>query len=139
MGGLKLDMLKAHVADPITAWVGKQDAGLEGEIPPMDTLEQPPVKGTVPVEFTFYDLPENCKVSVDSHSSSPAFSHETKQDLFDLVKIGGIDAEQVIRHLHPPGADEMIEDLQRKKQQQAEYAAQHPELAAEQSKKSKKK
>lgn len=139
IGSLKLDMLKAHSADPITAWVPKKDAGIEGEVPPLDTMEQPPVPGAVPVEFTFYDLPENCKVTVDSHSSSPAFAHETKQDLFDLVKIGGIDAEQVIEHLHPPGADAMIEALQRKKAEAAAFAAAHPELAQEQAKKSKKK
>lgn len=139
MGSLKLDMLKAHVPDPITAWVPKADAGIEGEIPPDNSLEMPPVKGMVPVEFTFYDLPENSKVTVDSHSSSPAFSHETKQDLFDLVKIGGIDAEQVIEHLGIPGADSMIEALQRKKAAAAEFAAAHPELAEEQAKKSKKK
>ena len=102
-------------------------------------MEQPPIPGAVPIEFTFYDLPDNCKVTVDSHSSSPAFAHETKQDLFDLVKIGGIDAEQVIEHLHPPGADAMIEALQRKKAEAAAFAAAHPELAEEQAKKGKKK
>lgn len=137
MGSLKLDMLKAHVPESITAWVGKQDAGIEGEIPPENYLEQPPVKGLVPVEFTFYDLPDNSKVTVDSHSSSPAFAHETKQDLFDLVKIGGIDPEQVIEHLGIPGADGMIEALQRKKVAEAEFAAKHPE-AAEAAKKKKK-
>jgi len=138
IGSLKLDMLKAHVPESITAWVSKPDTGIEGEIPPEIWIEQPPVKGLVPVEFTFYDLPENSKVTVDSHSSSPAFAHEMKQDLFDLVKIGGIDAEQVIEHLGVPGADAMIEALQRKKVAEAEFAAAHPELAAEQGKKKKK-
>jgi hypothetical protein len=139
IGSLKLDMLKAHVPDSITAWVPKKEAGIEGEIPSQDWLEQPPVPGTVPIEFTYYDLPDNCKVTVDSHSSSPAFSHETKQDLFDLVKIGGIDAEQVLEHLHPPGADEMIEALQRRKAEQAAFQAAHPELAEQESSKKKKK
>lgn len=139
IGSLKLDMLKAHVADPITTWVTEKDAGIEGEIPPENWLEQPPVPGTVPIEFTYYDLPDNCKVTVDSHSSSPAFAHETKQDLFDLVKIGAIDGEQVLEHLHPPGADEMIENLQRKKAEAAAFAQAHPELAAEAEKKGKKK
>lgn len=135
IGSLKLDMLKAHVPESITAWVSKPDAGIEGEIPPEIWLEQPPVKGLVPVEFTFYDLPDNSKVTVDSHSSSPAFAHEMKQDLFDLVKIGGIDAEQVIEHLGVPGADSMIEALQRKRVAEAEFAAQHPELAEQKKKK----
>jgi hypothetical protein len=91
----------------------------------------------IPVGFTFYDLPDNSKVSVDSHSSSPAFAHEQKQDLFDLVKIGGIDAEQVIEHIGVPGADSMIEALQRKRVADAEFAAAHPELAADKNKKKK--
>jgi len=138
LGALKLDMLKAHVAGTITAWIPKDEAGIEGEVPPIDFLEKPPVPGTVPIEFTFYDLPSDCKVSVDSHSSSPAFSHETKRDMFDLFKIGAVDAEQVIQHIHPPGMDSIIEALMRKKAEQAKFMAEHPELAAEQDKKKKK-
>lgn len=136
IGSLKLDMLKAHVPESLTAWVSKQDAGIEGEIPPENWLEQPPVKGLVPVEFTFYDLPDNSKVTVDSHSSSPAFAHEQKQDLFDLLKIQAISPKEVLEHIGVPGADAMIEELQRKEVAAAEYAAAHPE-AAEQSKKKK--
>jgi hypothetical protein len=137
MGSLKLDMLKAHVPESITAWVSKQDAGIEGEIPPENWLEQPPVKGMVPVEFTFYDLPENSKVTVDSHSSSPAFAHEMKQDLFDLIKINAISPKQVLEHIGVPGADSMVEELERKQVAEAEYMAAHPE-AAEAAKKKKK-
>ena len=139
MGGLKLDMLKAHVPDAITAWVPKKDAGFEGEIPPENALEQPPIQGIVPVEFTFYDLPDNSKVTVDSHSSSPAFAHEQKQDLYDLVKIGAITGKEVLEHIGVPGADAMVEELERKEAAAAQFAAQHPELAAEQQSKGKKK
>lgn len=139
IGSLKLDMLKAHVPESITAWVSKQDAGIEGEIPPENWLEQPPVKGLVPVEFTFYDLPDNSKVTVDSHSSSPAFAHETKQDLFDLIKVGAIGPKQVLEHIGVPGADAMVEDLERKQVADAEFAAAHPELAEKSASKSHKK
>lgn len=137
LGSLKLDMLKAHVASTITAWVPKKDGGIEGEIPPSDWLEQPPVKGTVPVEFTFYDLPADCKLSVDSHSSSPAFSHESRQNMFDMLKVGAVDQEQLLMHLHPPGVDSMLEALQRKKAEQAEFMATHPEAAEAANKKKK--
>ena len=137
IGSLKLDMLKAHVPESITAWVSKPDAGIEGEIPPENWLEQPPVKGMVPIEFTFYDLPDSSKVTVDSHSSSPAFAHEMKQDLFDLIKVGAIGPKQILEHLGVPGSDSMIEELERKQVAEAEYLQQHPE-AAEQSKKKKK-
>jgi len=138
MGSLKLDMLKAHVPESITAWVSKQDAGIEGEIPPENHLEQPPVKGMVPIEFTFYDLPENSKVTVDSHSSSPAFAHEQKQDIYDLIKVGAIDAKQALEHLGISGADSMIEELERKEAAKAAFMQQHPELAMEEHGKKKK-
>ena len=100
-------------------------------------MEQPPVPGTIPVEFTFYDLPENCKVTVDSHSSSPAFAHEMKQDLFDLIKVGAITPKELLEHLHVPGADGMIEQLDRAAAEKAAYLAQHPEAAQEENKKKK--
>lgn len=139
MGSLKLAILKAKVPESITAWVPKADAGIEGEIPPTDWLEAPPVKGMVPVEFSFYDLPENSKVTVDSHSSSPAFGDETKRLMFDLFKVQAIDQESLIQHLHPPGADSMLESLERKRVQHAELLQAHPELIEKEAGKSKKK
>lgn len=138
IGSLKLDMLKAHYPDPITAWMSKKDAGVEGEIPPENALEQPPVAGMVPVQFTFHDLPDNSKVTVDSHSSSPAFGEETRSLLFDLFKTQAIDQEELIEHLHPPGAERMIETLEKKKIEQQQFMAQHPELAEKSAGKSKK-
>lgn len=128
MGALKLDMLKAHVPYSMTAWMSKKDAGLEGNIPPM-AHEDPPVEGMSPVEFMFYDLPDECKISVDSHSSSPAFGMETRTLLFDLLKVQAIDQEQLIQHVHPPGLDAMLESLQKKKIEQAAFLAAHPDLA----------
>lgn len=129
LGSLKLDMLKAKVAEPITAWVPKAEAGIVGDLPAADPFELAPVPGTAPVEFTFYDLSESCKVSVDSHSSSPAFAQETRTLMFELFKVGAADAEQLIQHLHPPGADDMIDALHRRKAEQAKLLAEHPELA----------
>lgn len=137
MGALKLDMLKAHVPYSMTAWMDKKEAGLEGSIPP-EVKEQAPVEGEVPVDFTFYDLPDECKISVDSHSSSPAFGMETRTLMFDLLKVGAADQEQLISHLHPPGADSMIEALQRKKAQEAKLLAEHPELITQMGKGKKK-
>lgn len=136
IGGVALDMLKAHVGTPLEAWVSKQEAGIEGEIPSENPLDMPPIPGTVSVEFLFHDLAENAKVVVDSHSSSPAFSQETRTLMFDLLKVGAIDAEQLLTHLHPPGADAMIENLQRAKAEKAAFAQAHPEEAAEAEKKS---
>lgn len=135
MGGKKLDMLKAHVPYTMLAWTSQKDAGLEGKIP-LEVPEQPPVPGMVPIEFTFYDLPDNCRVSVDSHSSSPAFAQESQTKIFDSLKMGLVDQEYAVEHLHLPGADSAIEALQRKKAEAAQFAAEHPELAAEEAKKS---
>lgn len=135
IGGVILDLLKAHVGKPLEAWLPKQDAGVEGEIPPENPLDMPPYPGSVSVEFLFHDLPENAKVVVDSHSSSPAFAQENRTLMFDLLKVGAIDPEQLLIHVHPPGADAMIENLQRAKAEKQAFAAAHPEIAAEEEKK----
>jgi len=138
MGGLKLDMLRAHVATPMTAWVTKKEAGIES-LPPENTLEQPPIPNTIPVQFTYYDLSENCKVSVDSHSASPAFGQETRQLMFDLFKVGAAKPERLIEHLHPPGSNEMIQDIEIAEAERAAFFAQHPELQEEAFEKAQKK
>ena len=138
LGGLGLDYLKAHVGTKLTAWVMPKEQSIEiTQIDPI--LAEPPVQGMLPIEFTFNQLPENCKVVVDSHSSSPAFSHETRGLLFDLFKAGAVDKKQLITHTDPPGSDSMIEDLIRAEIAQAEFAAQHPEEAAAAQHKSSKK
>lgn len=129
LGGVILDMLKAHVATPLEAWLPKQEAGIEGEIPQENPFDMPPVPNMVNVEFLFHDLPDNAKVVVDSHSSSPAFSQETRTLMFDLLKVGAIDPEMLLQHLHPPGVDSMIENLQRAKEEKRAFAEAHPEQA----------
>lgn len=138
IGSKKLDMLKAHSPDKITAWTTKGDARLLGEVQPSDYPEAPPAPNMVPVEFLFYDLPDKCKVTVDSHSASPAFAEEAKTLMFDLLKVGAVDQEQLLEHLHPSGMDTMLEILQRKKAEAAAFAEAHPEIAAEQAKHKKK-
>ena len=129
-------MLKAHVADPIQAWVQEKEAGIAGTVQSSDYMEDPPAPGMKAVEFLFYDLQDNCKVTVDSHSASPAFGEEARTLIFDLLKVGAIDQEQALEHLHPSGMDSMVEALQRKKAEQAAFAEAHPELAQEQAAKS---
>ena len=97
-----------------------------------------PVQGMLPIEFLFTQLPKRCKVVVDSHSSSPAFSGETRDLLFALFKDGAIDKKQLIAHTAPPGEESMIEDIIRSEMAAAAFAEAHPEAAAEQGKKKKK-
>lgn len=139
LGSVMLDMLKAHCPYPINAYVTKEAAGEVNQIPPVNTLEQSPVPNLIPVPFTFYDIGDECKVTVDSHSSSPAFSAENRALLFDLYKAGIIDAEILLQHLGVPSLDSMLEAVQLKKFAQAQFAAQHPELAEKAAEKSHKK
>ncbi len=137
LGCLAFDLLRAHVPEPLTAWVAKKDAGIEGSVLNFVKDLFVPIPGTVPVEFLFYDLDDKCKVVVDSHSSSPAFSHETQQLLFDLLGVEAIDQEQLIQHLHPPGMDSMLENIWRVKAERAEMIQAHPELLQDKKKKKK--
>ena len=130
LGGLGLDYLKAKDGTKLTAWVMPKEDSIETSIPQDPILAESPVKGMLSIDFTFAQLSSRCKVVVDSHSSSPAFSHETRGLLFDLYKAAAIDKKQLITHTAPPGEDSMIEDLIRSELAQAEFAAQHPEEAA---------
>lgn len=137
-GGLGLDYLKAHVGTKLTAWVMPKEEGIETAVKIDPLLAEPPVRGMLPIEFLFTQLPDRCKVVVDSHSSSPAFSHETRELLFALYKAGAIDKKQLVTHTAPPGEDTMIEDITRSEIAQAEFAEQHPEAAAAATSKKKK-
>lgn len=153
LGGLALDILKAKKADKLTAWVMPKDETFLEKLAkkfglnPKSIGEQfeaemefdiAPAPGMKPIPFTFAQLPKNCKVVVDSHSSSPAFSHETRQLLFELFEAGVVSAEQLITHVSPPGQDTIIEDLKRKEILQQQFAEQHPEAVSAEAKKKKK-
>lgn len=137
IGGLGLMYLRANVADKLTAWVMPNDKSIDSSVEINPDLLEPPAEGMKPIQFTFSQLPKKCKVVVDSHSSSPAFSHETKGLMFDLFKAGAADKKQLVIHTDPPGADTMIEDIERAEIAEAQFAQQHPELAAEKNKKKK--
>lgn len=138
LGGVCLDYLKAKVGEKLTAWVKPKEDSIDTSVKLDPILAEPPVKGMLGIEFLFSNLPEKCKVVVDSHSSSPAFSGETRGLLFDLYKAQAIDKKQLITHTDPPGGEQMIEDLIQAELAQEAFAQAHPEAAEEQAKKSKK-
>lgn len=133
-GGLALDLCRAHIPEKMTAWVPADAAGIEVNAD-ANVFRLPPVKGQVPVDFSFADLPEAVRVTVDSHSSSPAFSMEARSLAFDLLKIGAMDAEQVVEHVDAPNPEEIITGIERRAQQKAEFLAKHPEEATKGKKK----
>lgn len=135
LGSKALDMLKAKVPENMTAWVMPGDKSVETELPPENPLEQTPAPGMLPLEFTFHDLSDHCAVRVDSHSGSPVFMQETRDLLFNLFKAGLMKGEELVSHLHPPGEDAIIEDIKKAEIAKQKFAAEHPEIAAEQEQK----
>jgi hypothetical protein len=129
--GLGLNLLQAHVPDKFVAWVSPnvKSAEIVPESDRENIVEEPPAEGMQPVAFQLHHLPATAKARVDSHSGSPAFSHETRQLLFDLLKIGAATPEQVAEHTHPPGAGEMITGIETRAIEQAKFLAAHPEAA----------
>ncbi len=128
LGGLCSDLLRAKWVKPIVAWVSPTGAqSVETIVPPTSQFDEPPVQGSKPIEFLFHQLPE-CKVTVDSHSSSPAFSMESRELAFALAKAGAVGPEQLVELTHPPHESSIITDIERREAQKAEMIRQHPEL-----------
>jgi len=82
-------------------------------------------------EFFLHQLPDDTQVSVDSHTSSPAFSGDKAQLAFALSARGAIDGKDLLRLTHPPYEDQLILAYEERAEQQAEFIKQHPELALE--------
>lgn len=97
-GGFMLDMSRAHDAKKMCAWVEKSAAGVEGDEEVLK-FAVPPAEGMVPVLFGFDDLSDDLTLTVNSHSSSPAFAQDHKSLVFDLVKIGGMSPADALDEL----------------------------------------
>ena len=85
---------------------------------------KPPAPGQVPVFFQFSDLPDDLTLTVDAHSSSPAFSTEAKQLAFDLLKVGAMDAATLVEHVDAPDPDELQAGIARRDAAKAAQAQQ---------------
>lgn len=143
-GGLALDILRAKTAKELTAWIMPRET-LKSKLAALftkfseDEYDDAPVAGMKPVKFLMHQLPEECKVSVDSHSSSPAFVQDTRTLLLELFKAGAVSPEKLVELTSPPHKDSLIEDLKRAEIQKEEFAQQHPLEAMEAEQKSSKK
>jgi len=130
MGGLALDILKAKDPTRYVAWLMPGEESIVADIAKYDDkVIEVPVKGMQQIPFLLHQLPEDMAVRVDSHSSSPAFAHETQQIMFALAKIGAASPEEVVARVHPPNEQGIIAGIERRNIQQAELVQQHPELA----------
>jgi len=128
-GALTFDLCRAHIDKKLLAWVPQGAAGLEGDTDKalLETL-QPPAPGLVPVYFQFGDLPDDVRLTVDSHSASPAFSSEAKGLAFDLLKVGAMSPSDLVEHVDAPDPDELQAGIMRRDIAKAE--AHDKELAA---------
>jgi hypothetical protein len=82
--------------------------------------------------FMLTDLPEDWRVSVDSHSSSPIFSDENTQLIMAGLKTGIVTKEYAMDNLPFPNKEEgkaQVKEQEEKKQQQLQQLLQeNPEL-----------
>lgn len=65
-------------------------------------------------KFLLSEIPEDFRVTVDSHSSSPIFSDEATQLIFQARKIGDVDGEYMIDNLPFPNKENAIAALKAK-------------------------
>jgi hypothetical protein len=80
-------------------------------------------------EFLLVNIPEDYRVLVDSHSSSPVYEEDQKQMVAFLLKAGIIDGESALDLLNVPMRDLLKSRYRLMQQQKAKYAAEHPEAA----------
>ena len=131
-GALMLDLARAHIDQKMIAWVPKESAGFENSSPEgEEALLIPPAKGLVAVTFTFADLPDDVSLTVDSHSSSPAFSQEAKELAFNLQRIGAMSPAQLVDHVDVSDPDDLRANIMRREVARAEAAAKEQELKAQ--------
>ena len=123
MGSLTLDIDRAHVDKRLVAWVPEAEAGVQNVASKDEAmLLSPPAKGMVPVYFTFDDLPDDVTLTVDEHSSSPAFSADAKALVFDMLKTGLMSPATAVEHLDVTDPEALQADIARRAVAQAEAA-----------------
>lgn len=69
--------------------------------------------------FLLVDLPEDWRVTVDSHSTSPIFANDTEQLIFQGMKLGIFDGEYAIDNLPVPNKETAKLKLRQKEANQA--------------------
>ena len=91
-----------------------------------------PLEDVEKTSFLLGDLPEDWRVIVDSHSSSPIFADETAQLILQAAKLGYVDGEYAIDNLPFPNKELAKAKLREKEAKQAQFMQSimksHPEL-----------
>jgi len=128
LGNLSMNILKTQCAYQLTAWVRKSEAGLESAASEPQSVEEAPVRDLVPSHFLLSDLSDQLYVTVDCHSSSPLFIQDQETLLLELKKLGAIDNKSLIKGLHPPREQEILDAVELVEVQKSEMIQQHPEI-----------
>ena len=86
-------------------------------------------------EFMLSQLPDDYRIMVDSHSSSPIYEENHMQMAFALAKLQAIGAEELIDLLPLPRRDMLKSKAREKQEAAAALIQQHPELLEQHGKK----
>ena len=86
-------------------------------------------------EFLLSQMPDDYRVTIDSHSASPAFTDDEKQLAFSLAQLGAIGPEDLIEMTRPPRQDTLIAKAREKAAAQQKFMQEHPELLMKKGKK----
>jgi hypothetical protein len=79
-----------------------------------------PVEDIEKTKFLLSDLPDDWRVTVDSHSSSPIFADENAQLVLALNGRGIVDGEYVINNTDTPNKETAIQAFRAKQKKEAE-------------------
>lgn len=130
IGDLELAMLRAMDDRTMVTWLDPGTTNVVAMLRPDEPELEAPAPGMKQYPFKYHHVPETAKVRVDSHSSSPIFSHEFRELIFALAKIGAMTPEEVVEHVNPPGEEDILADAERRQIAQQKLIQEHPELLA---------
>lgn len=88
------------------------------------------IKTTDKGEFMMSQLPTDVGVTVDSHSSSPAFSGDNVNMAFALRKSGAIGNPDLLEATNFPNRSRLAAKARKQEKAQAKFIAEHPEILA---------
>ena len=96
------------------------------------TESEDPIKSTEESKFLISELPDDWRVTVDSHSSSPIFADDNEQRVYAAHKMGVVDGDYVIDNTALPNKDKAHLSLKEKQKRSAEMMqkllAENPEI-----------
>lgn len=78
-------------------------------------------------EVILADVPDDHGITIDAHSSSPAFTEDAKSLAFALNKAQAVTPKGLLMLTQPPMVDQLMTMLEEAEKQKAEFLKEHPE------------